>query len=274
MAKMIKCPTCGTQIEVPPQLTGQIVKCPGCGKGLKLVAKKPAGQAQAPMPGGGGINLSPGGSMAGGSSAGSIAAMTFTGEPPPDDMPNLDSNCAVCGRVTSPDELIEDNGRLVCPDCVKAARSRIDRAGPVDTFEFKGPAPAPVKRANIISITPAFIIGVLAALVLIACQVYLTLVAKPEGTLTASIDKRHGAAAATVAPDYNPETAPAPAPSATPPATAPSPGTEQGAAPAQPGNEPPTTVAINTQNPPQPPTVAPGPDQTTAAPPASNPSTG
>ena len=44
MAKMIKCPTCGTQIEVPAQPTGQVVKCPGCGKGLKLVAKKPPGQ--------------------------------------------------------------------------------------------------------------------------------------------------------------------------------------------------------------------------------------
>jgi hypothetical protein len=56
MAKMIKCPTCGTGIEVPPQASGQIVKCPGCGKGLKLVAKKPAGG------GSGGATGGPGGS--------------------------------------------------------------------------------------------------------------------------------------------------------------------------------------------------------------------
>src|SRR6266496_662124 len=146
MAEFVKCPQCGTQIEVPAQPSGQIVKCPSCGKGLKLVAKKPAGQAQAPASEG--MGFSPGGSMAGGSSSGSIAAMTFTGEPPPsDDFPNLDSNCAICGRPTNPEDLVEDNGRLVCPDCIKGARSKIDRAGPVDAFEFKGPAPAPVKRA-------------------------------------------------------------------------------------------------------------------------------
>ena len=59
MAKMIKCPTCGTQIEVPANPTGQIVKCPGCGKGLKLVAKKPPGAASA-------AQGNPGGSVAGG----------------------------------------------------------------------------------------------------------------------------------------------------------------------------------------------------------------
>src|SRR5690242_4596952 len=112
MAKMIKCPTCGTQIEVPATPSGQIIKCPGCGKGLKLVAKKPAGQAQHPT------------QNAGGSLAGqSISAMTYMGEPPAmDDLPNLDSNCVVCGRPTDPENLVEDNGRMVCPDCIKGAR--------------------------------------------------------------------------------------------------------------------------------------------------------
>src|SRR5438045_6849737 len=104
MAKMVKCPQCGTQIEVPTQPSGQVIKCPTCGKGLKLVAKKAGGQPAGQQ--GSGVSLSPGGSMAGGSSAGSISAMTFTGEPPPsDDFPNLASNCAVCGRATDPEKL-------------------------------------------------------------------------------------------------------------------------------------------------------------------------
>ena len=66
MAKMIKCPTCGTGIEVPPQASGQIVKCPGCGKGLKLVAKKPAGA--------GGAGGGPGASQAGTRGPGDVCA--------------------------------------------------------------------------------------------------------------------------------------------------------------------------------------------------------
>src|SRR4051812_15908033 len=108
MPRMIKCPTCGTAIEVPPGAAGQVVKCPGCGKGLKLVAKK-TGQ-----PGGGAA--ASGGSIAGGS----VSAMTFHGEAPAlDDLPPLDSFCEVCGRPTDPDRLVEDNGKLVCPDCIK-----------------------------------------------------------------------------------------------------------------------------------------------------------
>src|SRR5687768_3568042 len=186
MAKMIKCPTCGTQMEVPPQASGQIVKCPGCGKGLKLVAKqKPGGQsAGAGAAAGAG---SPGGSVAGSS----VSAMTYVGEAPPndrpapslDDLPSLDSNCAVCGRPTDPNDLVEDNGRLVCPDCIKGARSRIDRpVGGADMIDF-APTNLPVRRSKMINITPSFIIGAIAAMVLIGCQVYLTLVEKPKGTL-------------------------------------------------------------------------------------------
>lgn len=185
MAKMIKCPTCGTQIEVPANPTGQIVKCPGCGKGLKLVAKKPAGAPSA-------AQGSPGGSVAGGSLSGAtVSAMTYHGESPAsspaDDMPNLDSVCAVCGRATEPEDLVEDNGKLVCRDCIKGARSRIDRpTGGAEEFQFKGPASAPVKRSPIINPTISLVIFVIAAIVLIICQVYLTLKPKPEGTLTAS----------------------------------------------------------------------------------------
>jgi len=191
MAKMIKCPTCGTQIEVPPQASGQIVKCPGCGKGLKLVAKPkpgapPAGQQHA----GAGLGGHPGGSVSGSS----VSAMTFVGETPPaerpgpalDDLPSLDSNCAVCGRPVEPDDLIEDNGRLVCIDCVKGARSGMARPeGGAELIDFK-PAGMPVRRGKLISFSPSFFIGVLAALILLGTQVYLTLFEKPVGTLTAS----------------------------------------------------------------------------------------
>lgn len=230
MAKIIKCPTCQTPIEVPAQLTGQIVKCPGCGKGLKLVAKKPAGQQAPPQSPGGGLA---GQSMSGSLSGQSVSAMTYAGEPPPlDDMPSLDSNCVVCGRATDPEELIEDNGRMVCPDCIKGARSRIDRpAGGAEMLGFKAPMPAPVRRGNIINISPSFLIGAVAALVLIGCQLYLWKFDKPVGTLTkptqASLTKPGNTgdifvdAAATTAPT---ETAPAEsttAPAATQPSATP-----------------------------------------------------
>ena len=164
MAKMIKCPTCGTQIEVPNAPGGQIIKCPGCGKGLKIVAKKP----HPPRPEG----LDAGGSVAGGSMAGgSVSAMTFTGEPPLDDLPNLDSSCAVCGKPTDPERLVEDNGRLVCPDCIKGARSRIDRPeGGAEMIDFKRPLPAQ-RRGHLVSVGPGLITVCVAAAFWIGCTV-------------------------------------------------------------------------------------------------------
>jgi hypothetical protein len=185
MAKMVKCPTCGTPIEVPPQASGQVVKCPGCGKGLKLVAKKPSVSPSAGSP------ASAGGSMAGGSLSGaSISAMTYAGEslaPPPamDDLPSLDSNCAVCGRPTDPEQLVEDNGRLVCPDCIKGARSGIARPDrPPEILDFAAAATAS-RRSKMINITPGFLIGAVAVLVLISCQIYLSLITRPVGTAIA-----------------------------------------------------------------------------------------
>jgi hypothetical protein len=197
MAKMVKCPTCGTAIEVPAQLTGQILKCPGCGKGLKLVAKKPAQppvDAAKPRSPGGSIagGSVAGGSIAGGSVAGaSVSAMSFHGEPPSiDDPPSLDTNCAVCGRPTDPDDLVEDNGRLVCPDCIKGARSSIARPkGGAELLDFKAPAYAPVRRGKIINITPAFLAACFAALVWAGCQFYLSGHAKPVGVALAKSTK-------------------------------------------------------------------------------------
>jgi len=184
MAKMVKCPTCGTQIEVPAQPTGQVVKCPGCGKGLKLVAKKPPGQ-----PAGGGTaevgSGSRGGQSAGGSIAGSsVTAMSFAGEPPPiDDPPNLDA-CAVCGRPTEFADLVEDNGKLVCPDCIKGARSGMARnadLGDEDLMGFKAPAYKPVRRRKMINVTPAFVLAVLAAIVWGGAQLFLSSHSRPMG---------------------------------------------------------------------------------------------
>ena len=290
---MIKCPTCGTQIQVPPQAAGQIVKCPGCGKGLKLVAKaKPAGQQQQSAGTGMGMSANPGGSVAGGS----VSALTFVGDVPPidragpalDDMPSLESNCAVCGRATDPNDLVEDNGRLVCMDCVKGARSAIARPeGGAELIDFK-PSAAPVRRGKLINFSPSFFVGTLAALVLIGTQVYLTLFEKPVGTLTpgarasratpAEAGAGTGGSAVAAAPDEGTAAAtPTPAPADTPtdataattppPAPAPDDASAAGAAPATPGDsvsgEPtpapeetestsatsPTAVAMATTNP-------------------------
>ncbi len=181
MAKMIKCPTCQTQIEIPAQLTGQVVKCPGCGKGLKLVVKK-----KDPAAGGAGIQLSASGSPINPNSSlsgGSISAMSFHGEPaPPDDLPNLDTNCQVCGRPTPFDELTEDNGKLVCRDCIKGARSSIARAaGGAEMIDFKAADYRPSRRAKLINITPAFLAAIALGLVWIGCQMYLSFNPKPIG---------------------------------------------------------------------------------------------
>lgn len=200
MAKMIKCPTCGTQIEVQ-SADGQVIRCPGCGKGLKLVAKKPPGAAPA---------------RDAGSSQGSMAAMTFHGEvPPQNDMPSLEAKCDVCGRPTDPEKLIEDNGRMICPDCEKGARSRIDRpVGGAATLEFKPAVPAPMKRGRAINLSPAFFAACLAALVWAGAHTYLTLVEKPQGT-------GPGLAKANIPPDPGPPTVspPEPGPEVAPPPT-------------------------------------------------------
>jgi hypothetical protein len=303
MAKMIKCPTCGTQIEVPPQASGQIVKCPGCGKGLKLVAK-----SKSPSAGqqGAGAGL-PGGSVAGGSVAGSsVSAMTFVGDVPPvdrpganlDDLPSLDSNCAVCGRATDPNDLIEDNGRLVCPDCVKGARSSIERpAGGAEMIDFAPSSPM-VRRGPLIQITPSFIGGSVAALIFVALSIvlHLELVKKPaaapkpkDGTQSASagaggaaaVDLDTGervdggtATAAPAAPTSAPTgespvaVAPTPPPDAT--AAAP-PGTDATATPGTPTAAPGTTnpiVALAPTDPDQKTIFTDAPPADGAAPPA------
>jgi hypothetical protein len=194
MAKMIKCPTCGTPIEVPANADGQVVKCPGCGKGLKLVARKRSPAST------GAHAAGAGNSVAGNSVTGtSVSGITLgAGEAPsnragsysPDDLPNLDAMCAVCGRSTDPDDLVEDNGKLVCPDCIKGARSKIDRPeGGADLVDFKPAAYVPTKRTKLVHITPSLIAVVAIGLVYLGCSFYLNLFPKPVGTATASLSE-------------------------------------------------------------------------------------
>jgi hypothetical protein len=163
--------------------------------------------------------------------------------------------CAVCGRVTDPDKLVEDNGKLVCPDCIKGARSRVDRAeGGAPLIDFKAPA-VPMRRSRMIPITPRFLIGAIAAAIFVACQVYLTLVEKPRGTALArptTLDKR--GTPAVVPPD----------PDAAPSSTAPAPGTESASTQVSQATNPDSAVT------PPPPASAPVVEE--APPPTSNPS--
>ena len=266
MARMIKCPTCGTQIEIQ-SAGGQVIKCPGCGKGLKLVAKKPPGAgAPAREPG-----ASSHGSVAGGSVAGgSVSAMSFHGEPPAGDLPSLDSNCAVCDRPTDPEDLVEDNGKLICRDCVKGARSRIERpAGGTELLDFKQAAPAPLKRGRVINFTPAFFAACLAGLVWGAAHLYLELMVKPGGSkvVASPTPQPEPPPVAPVDPpptveipsSTDPGVAPVPPPPADPPVPEPvvtdPPPVDPTPAPADPSGDPPadpTEVATNV-NPGEPP---------------------
>jgi hypothetical protein len=197
MAKVVKCPTCSSTIPVPPEAIGQIVKCPGCGKSLKLKAKapRPAGSLHD--------------SASSQSTSGSIAAMTFAGDAAQasdsanlNDPPELDGECAVCGRPTPADQLREDNGRLVCRDCIKGARSRVERpAGGADLLALKQAAAAPPKRGQLIKVGPMFLAGCAAALVLGGSQIYLNLIVKPVGTMDPAMAR---ASQTTPAPDHGP----------------------------------------------------------------------
>src|SRR5918993_4538652 len=104
MAKIIKCPNCGDNVEVPPDATGagQIVTCEGCGTALRLHGRRSGGD--------GGSGVSP----SAGTMSGSMSA-TQLGPADPSDPPSLGMECAVCGTaVDDLSELTEDRGRLVC----------------------------------------------------------------------------------------------------------------------------------------------------------------
>lgn len=193
MAKIIKCPKCGENVEIPSNAAGTVVKCAGCGAGLRI-------KARTQPPAGGEADRSHGsmsGSMSGtisGSMSGTVIGQTGYGQPAPqepdaDGPPSLGSECAVCGRSVDPDELIEDRGRLVCSRCAKRPAHRPGAAGAVAMDEPQlAPEPqyAPARHGPMISINAAFLTGCAALLIAGAAQAYLYLNEKPVGTLVAA----------------------------------------------------------------------------------------
>jgi hypothetical protein len=170
MAKQIKCPTCGTIIPIPGEITGQVVKCPGCGKGLKLVPKKAPGSpattaAQPRTPS---------------ESAGGMTVKSFAGEPAlHDEPPVLDIPCAACGKSFPESDLIEDRGELICSNCLGERQSRGPKMAP-EVIDFAEP-PAVIRRGKPITLGPLFIAAAACVLIWAGTSVYLNLFAKPVG---------------------------------------------------------------------------------------------
>ena len=213
MAKFIKCPTCGTPIEVNPQELGQIVRCPGCGKGIKLVAK------QKPGPSTGGSASSAGTYYAGPSASvsSSDTQRSFMGEPALDEPPRLDATCAVCGKLVDEADLVEERGQMMCKECAVA-----DRAAHADSgmIEYAPPPYVPTKRGNIINLTPMFFVFCFFALAWGGSYIYLNIMPDPRRASVAHAAPAHKPTPAPTAPTTGPSefgprptTAEAPAPS-------------------------------------------------------------
>jgi hypothetical protein len=148
MAKSIKCPTCGSAIEITPQAVGQVVKCPGCGRGIKLVAKQkpgtPSGAAGGARVGG------PNDSMS--STRMNESQRSYVGEPAiTDEPPRLDATCESCGKITDQADLVEDEGRLICKECAVASAAQRSEGAAID---FAPPTYVPSRRGNLINFTP------------------------------------------------------------------------------------------------------------------------
>src|SRR5688500_16127622 len=180
MAKIIRCPNCGENVEVPPNPTGQIVTCIACGTAMRLKSRKDAGERK------------PGDSSQGslsGSLSGSMSATRITSDTvqaSSDDPPDLGSTCDVCGRSVDPSELTEDRGKLACRDCIKGARSSRPRAlkGASDDelIPFSGAPNFGPRRAGVFTFGMPFFVGVAALAVYIGCSVLLAFNLKPVGT--------------------------------------------------------------------------------------------
>jgi hypothetical protein len=180
MAKIIRCPNCGENVEVPPNPTGQIVTCIACGTAMRLKSKKDAGERK------------PGDSSQGslsGSLSGSMSATRITSDTvqaSSDDPPDLGSTCDVCGRSVDPSELTEDRGKLACRDCIKGARSSRPRAlkgaSDSDLIPFSSAPDYGPRRAGVFTFGMPFFVGLAALAVYIGCSVLLAFNPKPVGT--------------------------------------------------------------------------------------------
>ena len=185
MAKIIRCPNCGENVEIPPNASGQIVTCIACGTAMRLKSKKDAGLGER-KPG----DLSHGsmsGSMSG-TLSGSMSATRITSDSVQasgDDPPDLGSTCDVCGRSVDASELTEDRGKLACRDCIKGARSSRPRAlksaAEEDLIPFAGPSSFGPRRAGVFTFGMPFFAGVAALAIYIGCSVILAFNPKPVG---------------------------------------------------------------------------------------------
>src|SRR5687768_7198919 len=187
MAKIIKCPKCGENVEIPPNAAGTVVKCGACGTGLRIKAR-PAQAGGEQDRSQGSMSGSKSGSISG-SLAGTVIGQTGYAQPPPqepdsDGPPSLGSECAVCGRSVDPDDLIEDRGKLVCSKCAKRPSRAAGAAGGMSTPQL---APAPgfdpaLRHGPMITINGAFLAGCAALLIAGAAQAFLYFNPKPQGT--------------------------------------------------------------------------------------------
>lgn len=178
MAKIIRCPNCGENVEVPANPTGQIVTCIACGTAMRLKSRKDAGDPPRTDPSAGSLSGSLGGTM---------SATQFSSdavETSPDDPPSLGAECGVCGRPTDPSELVEDRGHLTCRDCIKGARSsraRTKSFGDEELIPFR-PPDVPSRRGRMITFSTPFFAAVAALVVYVACDLILVFNPKPIGT--------------------------------------------------------------------------------------------
>ncbi|MDQ3439757.1 MAG: zinc-ribbon domain-containing protein [Planctomycetota bacterium] len=181
MAKIIRCPNCGENVEVPPNPTGQIVTCVACGTAMRLKSKKDAGEQK------------PGDSSHGslsGTLSGSMSATRITSDAVQasgDDPPDLGSTCDVCGKSVEASELLEDRGKLACRDCLKGARSSRPRplkgASDDALISFSSAPNMGPRRAGLFTFGMPFFAGCAALAIYVACSVLLQFNPKPQGTV-------------------------------------------------------------------------------------------
>ena len=191
MAKIIRCPNCGENVEIPPNASGQIVTCIACGTAMRLKSKKDAGGGER-KPGDsshGSLSGSMSGSMSG-TLSGSMSATRITTsdsvQASGDDPPDLGSTCDVCGKSVDASELTEDRGKLACRDCIKGARSSRPRAmrgaSDDDLIPFAGPSSFGPRRAGVFTFGMPFFAGLALLAIYIGCSVILAFNPKPVGT--------------------------------------------------------------------------------------------
>jgi hypothetical protein len=128
--------------------------------------------------------------MSGSAMGGSMSATTITqsSDRSSDDPPSLGSECEVCGQSFDPSDLVEDRGKLTCRACMKkqgkatgGITSRMARNESAATFDFADAGPTGPRRGKMITFGMPFFGGAFAAVLVIACNLYLKIFPKPVG---------------------------------------------------------------------------------------------